>query len=280
MATTHFQHAILHEFPQQLLEIINSITFFETSVTQMTSMYLPNFRDFSYEVYDTQENGDVILLNDTKGFLSFYDGICSEEGRLIGKYGRLMEYLSILFEDVQRISKLQGGTPSRDIFITWKKNGHERTQPLSRSGSGVASVLYIVGKLLMSFSRPSIGIIDEPENGIHPKLQIRLMNLLKRLSRDFGVQWLIASHSTFIIQRLKVHDKLNLLEHNGLNVTLREVDVVFKEEVFRSLGAYLPFTLTANGVIFTEGPTETEVLTILLRKIGLDPDKEGILIFP
>lgn len=243
-------------------------------------MYLPNFRDFSYEVYDTQENGDVILLNDTKGFLSFYDGICSEEGRLIGKYGRLMEYLSILFEDVQRISKLQGGTPSRDIFITWKKNGHERTQPLSRSGSGVASVLYIVGKLLMSFSRPSIGIIDEPENGIHPKLQIRLMNLLKRLSRDFGVQWLIASHSTFIIQRLKVHDKLNLLEHNGLNVTLREVDVVFKEEVFRSLGAYLPFTLTANGVIFTEGPTETEVLTILLRKIGLDPDKEGILIFP
>ncbi|KSU85155.1 hypothetical protein AS030_06450 [Fictibacillus enclensis] len=60
----------------------------------------------------------------------------------------------------------------------------------------------------------------------------------------------------------------------------RPIEFERKEEAFHALGAYLPLSLTANGIIFVEGQTEVKVLSILLNKVGIDIEREGVLIIP
>jgi predicted ATP-dependent endonuclease of OLD family len=109
---------------------------------------------------------------------------------------------------------------------------------------------------------------------------MRFVSLLKKLTREFKVKIIISTHSPFIMQKLKGNDKLHLIEHNGKQTIGRSIEFEKKEEAFHALGAYLPLSLTANGIIFVEGQTEVKVLSILLNKIGLDIERNGILIIP
>jgi hypothetical protein len=214
--------------------------------------------------------------------VKFVENISKETERKLGKLKQFLEYIRILFPDVERleVNEPTGGFPEKDVFVVWKTNGIERYQPLSRSGTGISNSLYMVSKLLTGYTSQSIAFIDEPENGLHPNLQIRFIRLLKRLSNDFSVQWLVGTHSPFIMQNLKHRDVLMLMEHNGHQSTCRQIDITQKQDVLHALGAYLPFMLNSNGVIFVEGATESRILSILLPKAGLDIDSLQIVIVP
>ncbi|PHA28034.1 ATP-dependent nuclease [Bacillus wiedmannii] len=218
----------------------------------------------------------------TSELVEFFKEISTEEKRRNGEFKRFFEYCRILFPDLERI---EIDTPvhefiKEDLFLSWTKNELIQRHPLSRSGAGITNVLYIISKLIKEYTNSSIVFIDEPENGLHPKLQVRFITLLKKLSNEFGVRVIVSTHSPFVMQRLKDTDKLYLIEHNGKQTTSRLIEFEKKEEAFHALGAYLPLSLTASGVIFVEGQTEVTVLTILLDKAGLNIERAGLLIIP
>lgn len=62
----------------------------------------------------------------------------------------------------------------------------------------------------------NIIIIDEPENGLHPEWQLKLLNYYRELAN--GKQIIISTHSPFIINSLFSDDKLLILK--------REEDVI------------------------------------------------------
>lgn len=97
-------------------------------------------------------------------------------------------------------------------------------------------------------------------------LQKRFIRLLRKISHEFPIKWVLATHSPFILQSLKGKEKLYLIKHDGIQTHCQDIDIASKEVVFNTLGAYLPLALSAQGVIFAEGQTEVKVLTILLEK--------------
>lgn len=232
-----------------------------------------------------EELKDHTLGHEPSDLVKYVQKIRSGSSMREGKYQRLLKYVEILLPEVERIeAEFLEDRPHRDVYLEIKQNGKIKRQPLSRSGSGISNIIFIACRLLCDLGTESkydcIYFIDEPETGLHPKLQVRFMKLLRELSKDFSVQWVIATHSPFIMKNLKQGENLYLFEHDGEKTNARLIDLANKQLVIEALGSYLPETLTAKGVIYVEGATEARFIPIALKKCGFDIDKEGLVIVP
>ncbi|HHB2055609.1 hypothetical protein BVG00_21310 [Bacillus cereus] len=270
-----FGYDEITDFSNYLYRLITILTKFEYSMNNLNSLYVPGVTRSNEQIFIKEEDKKLQLVN-------YFKEICSERGKTTGKYKTSMEYFKILLPELVRIeiNITQGDEKSEDIFLIWNQNGNEKEQPLSRSGDGIYNTMFLVAKVLNNFSDMNIVFIDEPEIGLHPMLQQRFIKLIRRISREFSIQWVLATHSPFILQSLKNEEKLYLIKHDGNQTNCQDIDITNKEIVFSTLGAYLPLALSAAGIIFVEGPTEVKILPILLKKAGLDIEKERILIIP
>lgn len=264
-----------YEFSEYIYSEINDAAGLERSVKNMNCLFVQGV---------TRSNNQISIKEDNQALqlVTYFKEISSEKGRIEKRYSFFMDCCKILFPELVRIeiSNPTGDENAEDLFLTWNQNGNEKYQPLSRSGDGIYNTLYLLAKLLNNFSSMNIVFIDEPEIGLHPMLQKRFIRLLRRISRDFPIKWVLATHSPFILQSLKGKEKLYLIEHDGIQTQCQDIDITSKEVVFNTLGAYLPLALSAKGVIFVEGQTEVTVLTILLKKVGLNIEDQRILIIP
>ncbi|MBG9452311.1 hypothetical protein ABE67_23905 [Cytobacillus firmus] len=271
------------EQANRLVGIIFSdiISLLNEFLQRLQTIYIPSstrdklLNNVLEEISPTQEDA-------TSELVEFYKDINKEERRRNGDYKRFIDFCKVMFPDLEKfeISSPADEHIKEDLFLTWTKNKQVQSHPLNRSGAGITNILYIISRMTNNLSGSSIIFIDEPENGLHPKLQLKFISLLKKLSREFEVKVIICTHSPFIMQKLKGNDKLHLIEHTGNQTTGRPIEFEKKEEAFHALGAYLPLSLTANGIIFVEGQTEVTVLSTLLYKVGLDIEEAGILIIP
>ncbi|HDR7801328.1 TPA: AAA family ATPase [Bacillus tropicus] len=270
-----FKHKNLNVLSGYLHRAINTAAGLENSINNMNCLYVPGV---------TRSNDQILFREkDRKSqLIAFFKGICSEQGKTSGKYDAFKEYFKILLPELVRfeINIIQDNEKSEDIFLTWNHNGCEKEQPLSRSGDGIYNTMFLMAKVLNNFNAMNIVFIDEPEIGLHPLLQQRFIKLLRKLSREYPIKWVLATHSPFILQSLKAKEKLYLIKHDGQQTNCQEIDIANKDVVFSTLGAYLPLALSATGVIFVEGQTEVTILTILLDKVGLNIERERILIIP
>ncbi|HFU7058238.1 TPA: ATP-dependent endonuclease [Bacillus cereus] len=262
-------------FSDYLYSEINIAAALEQSVKNMNCLFVQGVTRSNKQILNEEEAQESQLV-------TYFKEISSEKGRIEKRYSFFMDCCKILFPELIRIeiSNPTGDENSEDLFLTWNQNGYEKYQPLSRSGDGIYNTLYLLAKLLNNFSSMNIVFIDEPEIGLHPMLQKRFIRLLRKISREFPIKWVLATHSPFILQSLKGKEKLYLIKHDGLQTHCQDIDIASKELVFNTLGAYLPLALSAQGVIFVEGQTEVTVLTILLEKVGLNIEEKRILIIP
>ncbi|WP_145151795.1 AAA family ATPase [Paenibacillus xylanexedens] len=266
-----------------------------SSVCHLLSLSLKSGKEFKYNSffisphrnYNPQHQKEKSLKDtsyleyDVSELVGFIQKIRTEEMMRRGSYNRLLRYVKVLFPEVTSIStNIPEGMDHHDVFIEWNKNGKIKNQPLTRSGSGVVSAVYLAGRLLSSSSHQTVGFIDEPETGMHPKLQVRFLKLLRELSDDFDIQWIVSTHSPFIMKNLKDKDRLYLIHHDGSETTARAIEPQDKSTVFQALGAYLPEAISSKGFIFVEGATESTLLPLLLKKCGMDIDQQGLVILP
>ncbi|PQP83592.1 hypothetical protein C0Q44_02560 [Paenibacillus sp. PCH8] len=232
------------------------------------------------EMKSKKEDASYLGYNVSE-LVGFIQKIRTEEMMRKGLYKRLLHYVKVLFPEVISIStNIPEGMNGYDVFIEWKVNGVSKTQPLTRSGSGVVSAVYLAGRLLSGSDHQTIGFIDEPETGMHPKLQVRFLKLLRELSDDFEIQWIVSTHSPFIMKNLKDKDRLYLIQHDGSETIARAIEPNDKSTVFQAIGAYLPDTISSKGFIFVEGTTESTLMPLLLKKCEVDIEQEGIIIIP
>jgi len=91
----------------------------------------------------------------------------------------------------------------------------------------------IVGAIV---GNPEIIILDEPFANLDPSTQIKLKNLIKELSKQDGVTFLISSHdlshTTEVCNRIVVVNKGRLVKDIQTNPeTLQELESYFSEQV-------------------------------------------------
>lgn len=187
------------------------------------------------------------------------------------KYRKFIELLRMLYPIEEVRTKL---TPfGQDVFVRQKG----RMQPISRSGTGLAQIMYICARILETptdlKAGLNIAIIDEPETGLHPGLQRSFTELMKILSDLYGVQWLFGSHSPFMFRAVDSSrgDKLWSITHDGQKSHVRCVNhSEAVQELYASIGLHLPLILTAKAVVFCEGISEVNFLPRALHKVGFD----------
>ena len=79
---------------------------------------------------------------------------------------------------------------------------------LDRLGEGVASLVGLIVDLCVAKGR--VFVIEEPENNLHPKALIKLLEIVERKSAMN--QFLISTHSNIVVRRLAALPQTSLFE--------------------------------------------------------------------
>ena len=149
----------------------------------------------------------------------------------------------------------------------WKGLGHGHQQLIS---------------LLFLFALPDnyIYFIDEPEIGLHPGLQTKLLQFIKEevLNQEiYSKQFFFATHSTsfidfrgncshYICEKTKDKFSIELLEKYNFD-TIRD-----------ELGLKPSALLQANGIIWVEGTSDTYYIDAFFKCCGIDLNEKGIIV--
>lgn len=193
---------------------------------------------------------------------------------------RFIQYVQMVIPEINEIMNRQDEL-GRHVYIS--QNKHE--QPLYRSGSGIANVLYICARVLQAVRHDQtmgVIIIDEPEAGLHPDLHRRLMALAAQVYRDHAIQWIMGTHSPYLLlETLGADDRVSMTRLDEGRTVLQPIESANQlAELYEAIGFYLPSVLSSRGVIFVEGATELEFLKELLPRLGVSLDKQRLVISP
>ncbi|MDQ0067006.1 ABC transporter ATP-binding protein [Chryseobacterium lathyri] len=120
--------------------------------------------------------------------------------------------------------------PFHDFFNGEILNSGKYVRDLSK---GNQKKVGIVGAVI---GNPEIIILDEPFANLDPSTQIKLKNLIKELSKQDGVTFLISSHdlshTTEVCNRIVVVNKGQLVKDIKTNPeTLRDLEQYFSDQV-------------------------------------------------
>ncbi len=191
------------------------------------------------------------------------------------KHSNALDY-KVLIDDLQ-------------VFIQEKG----RSIPISECGSGIQSLMIISLYNYYSSLRNSNVIfgIEEPEISLHPHSQKEFLNELVKGTSVGNNQIIMTTHSTVMIDQMdhldvlltrKVNDKIR-----GFKTELQQLSSNFWDKYgindlkFKNFYKYKNSDFFfANIVIVVEGNIDAEVFRTLLKKNGVDLEKEGVSFLP
>lgn len=173
------------------------------------------------------------------------------ENPLVFSHRRFLEMLSWFSKDnspQERISKIVHFIEDEIIDgqivlgesgpeMWYKPNGSEQVQPIHLSSGAVTEIAPLIGSLKYNnkYWTQSLAIyFEEPEMGLHPKLQRQIARALIKLV-NAGVQVCVSTHSDLIVQHL--NDMIGLANRSEDREKLREEygydedDVISPEQV-------------------------------------------------
>lgn len=174
-------------------------------------IYLPSIRAKNERLYWVSNEGYAIQAIDQRAFESIYF-----------KNTEIENFYQEFLKDFEIGQKIEIKTHQRTATeITVIRNG--RKILLSDLGFGYAQLIPIVLNILITASkcfywkykgsdtisaenrineRPKI-LIEEPESNLHPDFQSKLADLFVKASNLFGIQFIIETHSEYLIRRLQ-----------------------------------------------------------------------------
>ncbi len=111
--------------------------------------------------------------------------------------------------------------------IMFKNNSGEEFG-IEYLSSGEKQVVYRVGYLLRNLNNISGGIIliDEPELSLHPRWQIKYISFLKDIfviSGIMNVQFIIATHSPYVLKNLSSGVNVSILSKNHDSIVIKKL---------------------------------------------------------
>lgn len=88
----------------------------------------------------------------------------------------------------------------------------------SSCGSGIMQILQILAVILRYCpEKTRIVLIDEPDAHLHSNLQVKFMNILMRMQEELGIQMILSTHSTAIIQNAEPENVIPILAYAPVN---------------------------------------------------------------
>lgn len=115
----------------------------------------------------------------------------------------------LVFKPTVKIRGMQDYEELREQVIARKMSGRqyvykENGKAVRLNSNGETALNFFYDKL----QNDTLFLLDEPENSLSPKFQIELADMIKDMARYSGCQFIIATHSPFMlaIDRAKIYD--------------------------------------------------------------------------
>ena len=147
-------------------------------------------------------------------------------------------------------------------------------------GNGTQQLISLL--FLFRFPGNFIYIIDEPENGLHPGLQTKLLQYIKNkilTETKYSKQFFFATHSTSFIDFKGECSIYSCLKNEDTFNLKKSSNDTFEE--FRDLLGITPgYALQKNGIVWVEGPSDSIYLKAFLKCFDIDTEREDIIILP
>ena len=137
--------------------------------------------------------------------------------------------------------------------------------PLSRSGSGLKTVILVLLSLLVTpytegqEKRNYVFAFEELENNLHPALLRRLFAYLQNYAVNEGSTVFLTTHSSVALDFFSVSSNAQIIHvsHDGASASAKPVSAHFDHlGVISELGVKPSDLLQANGIIWVEGPSD------------------------
>jgi AAA15 family ATPase/GTPase len=124
---------------------------------------------------------------------------------------------------------------SEYLFAT---DSHYIRLDFSSSGSGLIQIIQILAVIYKYCpEKTSVVLIDEPDAHLHSNLQVKFSNILRKLQKELGIQIIISTHSTAIIQNAEPYEVIPISACNSVNRGLSGSDEV-QQNIVDRLDAY------------------------------------------
>ena len=107
---------------------------------------------------------------------------------LEAKYSHFQMKSMADYEQLKKVNNTRRKTQSRFVRGELMDNVREYS-------NGESAFIYFTEKI----GEKGLYLLDEPENSLSPKRQIELMNFLEESARFFGCQFIISTHSPFLL---------------------------------------------------------------------------------
>jgi predicted ATPase len=146
---------------------------------------------------DIPENSRIITSDDVFDYMlnirNLNEGIDQKREKLFeeyldAKYSKFQLRSIADYDQLKKVNTARTKTQSRFVRNELMDNVRERS-------NGESAFLYFTENI----GENGLYILDEPENSLSPKRQLELMKFLEDSARFFGCQFIISTHSPFLL---------------------------------------------------------------------------------
>jgi putative ATP-dependent endonuclease of the OLD family len=135
-------------------------------------------------------------------------------------------------------------------------------------------------RLLASNLRRFVLLIEEPELYLSPHTQRHLFRLLRSLARH-GNQILYSTHAPVFLSVDRLEELALVRHHPKRGTTLFQPEALDEAEAFRVLSEFdsdRAELFLARAALLVEGRTEKLTFPLVFEALGVEPDKEGVIV--
>jgi len=182
------------------------------------------------------------------------------------KWSQIKDILKSIKSTVSEIDIIKN-----QIFVSEEDNRF----PISSIGGGDQEVLKLIYLLIVD---DSIFGIEEPELHLHPGLERKFFDILKKISET--KQLFITTHSPIFVDKSDLSNTWIVRKTNMESKIERLKEEADLKKILYELGHKPSDIFFADKILLVEGHTEKVVLPILAKKIGIDLSEYGVSILP
>lgn len=209
------------------LNIIVNTPIFYFSHTELSKPSNERVENYNNRMIAYNVESDIIALNDRKNKISW---------ELYKKSLNEILNISQVFVYEEKLNEISK-TINRYVFF----DHYDRFKPLSQFSDGTILIIALITKIICE--QRSIFILEEPENSIHPKALMDLIQFIRSYSDE--MQFILTSHSIAILNQSSIEEiKVSEVDKNGhvvfsnviddkeLTKKLKKSVIDFSEELF------------------------------------------------